>query len=56
MVRITSTPKGPQLFVLGKRCHHFAAGLALIAAGITLVIHDGHDAINWALYGRKSLR
>lgn len=53
MVRITQTPKGPQLFVLNHRVHHFAAGLALAAAGITLVIHDGHDFIVWVLHGGR---
>lgn len=43
IVRYARTPSGLRCYVLGRRLHHFTAGLVLVAVGVVLCWHDRRD-------------
>jgi hypothetical protein len=62
IVRVVSYPQGPRVWIAGQRCHHGAAGAAIIAValrrrgraravgvlvGAILCAHDRHDWRAW---------
>lgn len=47
MIRITTTPSGPQLFVFNRRTHHGLIGCVLAVVGVGLAIHDRGDIADW---------
>lgn len=60
MIRFTRTPHGPQCFLFGRRIHHFAAGLLVVAGGIWAIWDDRDDFVSWLLglgdFGRPARR
>jgi hypothetical protein len=43
MIRLERHPKGPRVWVLGRRLHHGRAGQLLAAVGVALMAHDWRD-------------